>query len=77
MGKKKCFRVVAVLNIGLLVCLPIFDSSTIRKATKFLSLEAGAAEIRQFRLEEATVADVHRAIRGKQITATQLVNLYL
>ena len=77
MSKKKCFRVVAVLNIGLLVCLPILDSSTTRKETRFLSPEAGAAEVRRFRLEEATIADVHRAIRAKQITATQLVNLYL
>jgi amidase len=31
---------------------------------------------RQFHLEEATIADVHRAIRAGQITAVQLVNLY-
>ena len=30
----------------------------------------------QFHLEEATIADVHRAIRAKQITAEQLVSLY-
>src|SRR5580700_7117522 len=30
----------------------------------------------RFHLEEATVADVHRAIRAGQITAEQLVNLY-
>jgi amidase len=35
-----------------------------------------AAEGWRFHLEEATIADVHRAIRAKQITATQLVNLY-
>ncbi len=35
-----------------------------------------AAENRKFHLEEATIADVHRAIRAKQITATQLVQLY-
>src|SRR6516165_2592185 len=29
-----------------------------------------------FHLEEATIADVHRAIRAGQITAEQLVNLY-
>src|SRR5262249_22399665 len=37
---------------------------------------ANAAPAWQFHLEEATIADVHRAIRAKQITATQLVNLY-
>src|SRR4051812_11825734 len=30
-----------------------------------------------FHLEEATIADVQRAIRAKQITAVELVNLYL
>src|SRR5215510_509406 len=30
-----------------------------------------------FRLEEATIADVHRAIMARQLTATQLVNEYL
>jgi len=29
-----------------------------------------------FHLEEVTIADVHRAIRARQITAVQLVNLY-
>src|SRR5438105_5842780 len=37
---------------------------------------ASAAPGWHFHLEEATIADVHRAIRAKQITATQLVNLY-
>jgi amidase len=31
---------------------------------------------RRFHLEEATIADVHRAIRSGQITAVQLVDLY-
>jgi amidase len=42
-----------------------------------LSSTASAAETWRFRLEEATIADVHRAFRAKQLTATQLVNLYL
>jgi Asp-tRNA(Asn)/Glu-tRNA(Gln) amidotransferase A subunit family amidase len=36
---------------------------------------APAAE--KFHLEETTIADIQRAIRAKQLTATQLVNLYL
>ena len=36
---------------------------------------AGAAPSR-FHLEEATIADVQRAIRARQITAVQLVTLY-
>src|SRR5205809_3902905 len=35
-----------------------------------------AAQGWRFHLEEATIADVHRAIRAKQITAEQLVSLY-
>jgi Asp-tRNA(Asn)/Glu-tRNA(Gln) amidotransferase A subunit family amidase len=34
------------------------------------------AQTGRFHLEEATIADIHRAIRAKQITATQLVQLY-
>ncbi|MBM4297625.1 MAG: amidase [Deltaproteobacteria bacterium] len=41
------------------------------------SVPSYAAQPRRFRLEEATIADVHRAIRAKQLTATQLVNHYL
>ncbi len=77
MNGKKLFRAVAVLNLGLLVSLPILDNPMTRKRTKLLSPDASAAEGRGFRLDEATIADVHRAIRTKQITATQLVNLYL
>src|SRR5262245_50931936 len=32
---------------------------------------------KKFQIVEATIADIHRAIRSKQITATQLVNMYL
>ncbi len=35
------------------------------------------ASAQKFHLEEATIADIHRAIRAKQLTATQLVTLYL
>jgi hypothetical protein len=37
---------------------------------------AKAAPAPRFHLEEATIADVHRAIRAKEITAEQLVRLY-
>src|SRR5215510_16525114 len=37
---------------------------------------AEAAPAPRFHLEEATIADVHRAIRAKEITAVQLVQLY-
>jgi hypothetical protein len=40
-----------------------------------LTPHAGAQSGR-FHLEGATIAAVHRAIRAKQITATQLVQLY-
>ena len=38
--------------------------------------QASAAEAWRFHLKEATIADVQRAIRAGEITATQLVNLY-
>jgi Asp-tRNA(Asn)/Glu-tRNA(Gln) amidotransferase A subunit family amidase len=40
------------------------------------ALIAKAASAPRFHLEEATIADVHRAIRAKEITAEQLVQLY-
>jgi hypothetical protein len=39
-------------------------------------IPVNAAPAWRFHLEEATIADVHRAIRARQITATQLVTLY-
>jgi len=41
-----------------------------------LALMSSAASAPRFHLEEATIADVHRAIRAKEITAEQLVQLY-
>ena len=32
---------------------------------------------KKFQIVEATIADIHKAIRSKQLTATQLVNMYL
>jgi amidase len=37
----------------------------------------GQSQPRKFEIVEATIADIHRAIRSKQLTATQLVNMYL
>src|SRR5437870_7276361 len=41
-----------------------------------LAFAASAASAPRFHLEEASIADVHRAIRAKEITAEQLVQLY-
>src|SRR5262245_15484390 len=41
-----------------------------------LAIDANAQPAWRFHLEEATIADVHRAIQAKQITAEQLVSLY-
>lgn len=76
MNKRKVFRAITVLNVGLAL-LPVLENPRIWQRAGFSSAEASAAEARRFRLEEATIADVHRAIRAKQLTATQLVNLYL
>ena len=48
-----------------------------RLPRKLSRADAHAAETKRFHLEETTIADVHRAFRGKQLSATQLVNLYL
>jgi amidase len=40
------------------------------------AVAADPAPERRFHLEEATIADVHRAIRAGQVTAEQLVSLY-
>ena len=77
LNRKNFFRAIAALHAGLLVCLPILSNPTTWQRANFLSTEASAAEGGRFRLQEATIADVHRAIRAKQLPATQLVNLYL
>src|SRR6266446_4694824 len=41
------------------------------------STVAVAAEQRSFRIEEASIADVHRAIMARQLTATELVSEHL
>src|SRR5499433_836837 len=41
-----------------------------------LTFMTSAASAPRFHLEEATIADVQRAIRAKEITAEQLVQLY-
>ena len=41
------------------------------------TVQAQPAGDTKFEIVEATIADVHRAIRSKQLTATQLVNMYL
>jgi len=68
---------VAIANIGALLIWPLLGSERFRLPHKLSPADASAAETMRFHLEEATIADVHRAFRAKQLTATQLVNLYL
>src|SRR5215475_7004183 len=42
-----------------------------------LAMMPASAQRGALRLEEATIADVHRAIMARQLTASQLVNEYL
>src|SRR5215475_15075234 len=42
-----------------------------------LAANPASAQRSVFRLEEATIADVHRAILARQLTASQLVSEYL
>ena len=62
---RKSFRSIALLSIGSMLF------SLARG-----NVRAAGAPPGRFHLEEAAIADVHRAIRAKQITATQLVQLY-
>ena len=45
-------------------------------AAWLLCAAAQAGQASRFHLEETTIAEVHRAIRAKQLTATQLVQHY-
>jgi amidase len=48
-----------------------------RLRQKLSRSDGNAPPTKRFRIEEATIADVHRAFRTKRLTATQLVKLYL
>src|SRR4030095_2474552 len=69
--------VSAIANFGALFFWPLLGSEAMRLPHKLSRADASAAETKRFRLEEATIADVHRTFRAKQLTAIQLVNLYL
>ena len=57
-------------------CLAMLGVGVASLFTPNVTFAANAAQTPRFHLEEATIADVQRAIRAKEITATQLVNLY-
>jgi len=48
-----------------------------RSKRKLKRADKNVAKKTAFRVEEATIARVHRAFRAKKLTATELVNLYL
>src|SRR5262247_4699655 len=64
-------------------CLPIrrdaarMSAFVVAIAVSALTAMPAGAQRSTFRLEEATIADVHRAIVARQLTASQLVNEYL
>src|SRR5262249_61593761 len=68
---------VAIDNTDTLLIWPLLGSEALRLPRNLSRADASAAETWRFHLEEASIADVHRAFRAKQLTATQLVNLYL
>jgi amidase len=45
--------------------------------TGLLGVVPDAAAAGKFHLQEATIADIHRAILSREITSTELVKLYL
>jgi amidase len=56
--------------------ISIFVNSVAVLCAVHLAFTANAASAPRFHLEEATIADVHRAIRAKEVTAEQLVQHY-
>src|SRR5262247_2458088 len=64
-------------------CLPIrrdaarMSAFVVAIAVSALTAMPAGAQRSTFRLEEATIADVHGAILARQLTASQLVNEYL
>src|ERR1043166_4868895 len=56
-------------QIALSLAVMVFLSGVAQAQT------AGAS--RKFQIVEATIADIHKAIKSKQLTSTQLVNMYL
>jgi amidase len=71
--QKRARRAASLRAALLLALLAAFQGGPLSLA----QARAADAPASRFRLEEATIADVHRAIRAKQLTATELVNLYL
>ena len=65
MNFRKSYRSIALLSIG-----------SILFSLARGNVRAAGAQSGGFHLEEASIADVHRAIRAKRITATQIVQLY-
>lgn len=74
---RKSLLPISVIGVTLLMLSPLLNNFTFRQGVILFYPEAEAAEKWRFHLEEATIADVHRAFRSKQLTATQLVNVYL
>ena len=75
--RKKTFRLAFPLLLIAAGSMALPDLSKAPITTTALLSAAAAGDSWRFRLEEATIADVHRAFRAKQLTATQLVELYL
>ncbi len=65
MGPRSLRSKISMLVIGVVVLCGVH-----------LAFTASVASAPRFHLEEATIAQVHRAIRAKEITAEQLVQLY-
>ncbi len=68
---------IAATMVSALLFWPLLEAEPMRSSGRSSRSHASAAEIKSFHLEEATIADVHRAFRAKELTATRLVNLYL
>jgi amidase len=57
--------------------MAIFRTAALLIATMLSASEAAHSQQTRFHLQEATIDDVHRAIRQGQITCRGLVQLYI
>src|SRR5262245_17472765 len=63
-------RITAALFLGIFLSVAF-------SANAFGQARPAQTNVKNFEIIEATIADIHRAIRAKQITSTDLVNRYL
>jgi len=68
---------VAGLLLALVLMLPTVITPNLSLGLVQSAIVGPDDNNKKFHLSEATIDDIHKAIKAKQITAVELVNLYL